>query len=167
MLLANQQGGVMAARKKKAGARRASPARAGSKKSRSAKAGTRKSAGKASARRRLPRGSDALKRIEPELPRELQDFSRRVRRGLVRLEQRIETAQQGARRRFTRLLREVSHQLGRLEAEGERRWKQQTYPARREAVKLLKRLEKAIEPPRSRPARKKKAAATRARPTTV
>ena len=106
-------------------------------------------------------------RVLLELPRELQDFSRRVRRGLVRLEHRIETAQRGARRRFTRLLREVSHQLGRLEAEGERRWKQQTYPARREAVKLLKRLEKAIEPPRSRPARKKKAAATRARPTTV
>ncbi len=117
MLLANQQGGVMAARKKKVGSRRARPARAGSKKSRSAKAGTRKPAGKASARR-LPRGSDALKRIEPELPRELQDFSRRVRRGLVRLEHRIETAQRGARRRFTRLLREVSHQLGRLVAEG-------------------------------------------------
>lgn len=108
---------------------------------------------------RIPRGSDALKKLEPELPANLQEFSRQVRRELVKLERQIETAQRDARRRWTRLLREVSHQLGRVEAEGEKQWKKQTYPARREAVKLLKRLEKAIEPPRKRPTRRKKAAA--------
>ncbi len=107
--------------------------------------------------RSLPRGSDALKKLEPELPANLQEYSRQVRRELVKLERQIETAQRDARRGWTRLLRDVSHQLGRLEAEGEKRWKKQTYPARREAVKVLKRLEKAIEPPRRRPARKKKA----------
>jgi hypothetical protein len=119
----------------------------------------KKTAKKEQAARRLPRGSEALKRIETELPPELQDFSRQVRRGLVKLEHQIETAQRDARRRWTRLLRDVSHQLGRLEAEGEKQWKKQTYPARYEAVKLLKRLEKAIEPPKRRPARKKKVAA--------
>ena len=109
--------------------------------------------------RSLPRGSDALKKLEPELPANLREYSRQVRRELVKLERQIETAQRDARRRWTRLLRDVSHQLGRLEAEGEKQWKKQTYPARREAVKLLKRLEKAIDPPRRRPARKKKAVA--------
>jgi hypothetical protein len=108
--------------------------------------------------RRIPRGSEALRRIEPELPANLREYSRQVRRGLVKLERQIETAQRDARRRWARLLREVSHQLGRLEAEGEKRWKRQTYPARREAVRLLKRLQRAIEPPRPRPARKRKVA---------
>lgn len=112
--------------------------------------------------RRLPRGSEALKKLEPELPANLQEYSRDVRRGLAKLERQIETAQRDATRRWTRLLREVSHQLGRLEAEGEKRWKKQTYPARHEAVKLLKRLEKAIEPPRQRAPRKKKVAPKKA-----
>lgn len=110
----------------------------------------KKTTRKKKAMRRLPRGSEALKRIEPELPPNLRDYSRRVRSGLVRLERQIETAQRDATRRWTRLLRDVSHQLGRLEAEGERRWKAQTYPARREAAKLLRRLEKAVEPPKAR-----------------
>jgi SAM-dependent methyltransferase len=80
------------------------------------------------------------------------------------LEKQIESAQLDARRRWTRLLREVSHQLGRLESEGERRWRVQSLQARREAVRLLQRLEKAIEPPkatkrRKAPARKPSAAA--------
>jgi hypothetical protein len=111
--------------------------------------------------RRLPRGSEALRKLEPELPANLREYSRQVRRGLAKLERQIETAQRDATRRWTRVLRDVSHQLGRLEAEGEKQWKKQTYPARREAVKLLKRLEKAIEPPKRRPARKKKVASKR------
>ena len=119
----------------------------------------RKSTPKKKSARRLPRGSEALKKLEPELPANLREYSRDVRRGLAKLERQIETAQRDATRRWTRLLREVSHQLGRLEAEGEKQWKKQTYPARHEAVKLLKRLEKAIEPPKRRPARKKKVTA--------
>ena len=47
-------------------------------------------------------------------------------------------------------------EFGAIEAEGERRWRQRTLRARRDAVKLLHRLERAIEPPkRKRPARKK------------
>jgi translation initiation factor IF-2 len=71
-----------------------------------------------------------------------------VQRGLSRLEKQIDTAQRDARKRWTRLLRDVSHQLGRLESEGERRWRVQSTQARREAVKLLRRLEQAIQPPK-------------------
>jgi hypothetical protein len=111
------------------------------------------------------RARTAFARFEAELPPNLRDFSKRVQRGLSRLEKQIENAQRDARRRWTRLLRDVSHQLGRVESEGERRWRAQSLQARREAVRLLRRLEKAIEPPkaakaspsRKRPARKRAA----------
>lgn len=98
-----------------------------------------------------------IDRIEAELPDELRDFSRRVRRDLSRLEREIENTRKDARRRATRVLREVSHELGRLEAHGERRWKTLTAQARRDAVKVLQKLEKAIAPPKRKPSRKKAA----------
>ena len=64
---------------------------------------------------------------------------------LTRLEKQVETAQRDARRRWTRLLRDASHELGRLEAQGERAWRKRTAKARRDAVKALQRMEKAIK----------------------
>jgi hypothetical protein len=98
-----------------------------------------------------------VQRIEAELPPELRHYARRMRQGLSRLEKQLASAQKGARRRWAELLREGSHQLGRVEALGEREWRKRTAQARRDAVKLLRRLEKAIEPrgrgaPRRRPA---------------
>jgi len=46
------------------------------------------------------------------------------------------------------MLRDASHRLGRFEAEGERRWKNLTGEARREALQLLRRLERKFEPRR-------------------
>jgi hypothetical protein len=43
-------------------------------------------------------------------------------------------------------MRDAERQLGRLEAEGQKRWRKQTTQARRDAVRLLRKLEKAIEP---------------------
>src|SRR5262245_66363996 len=86
------------------------------------------------------RARTARARIEAELPANLRDFSRQVQRGLSRLEKQIESAQRDARRRWARLLRDVSHQLGGLEGQGERSWREQSHQARREAVKLLQRL---------------------------
>jgi hypothetical protein len=102
------------------------------------------------------RGKPAFERLEDEFPADLRDFSRRVRRDLTRLERQIDTARRDARRRWTKVLREVSHQLGHLEAQGERRWRRLNLQARRDAVKVLRRLERAIEPPkRKRKARSK------------
>jgi hypothetical protein len=104
----------------------------------------------------------AVQRIEVELPPELRPYARRMRQGLSRLEKQLASAQAGARRSWARLLREASQQLGRVEALGEREWRKRSIRARRDAVKLLRRLEKAIEPPaRARPRRKpaKRAAA--------
>jgi len=47
-------------------------------------------------------------------------------------------------------LREGSHALGRLEADGERRWRKLAKPARAEALRLLRRLEAALAAPRRR-----------------
>jgi len=100
-----------------------------------------------------------VQRIEEELPPELRQYAKRMRQGLSRLEKQIASAQEGARRRWAHLLRQASHQLGRVEALGEREWRKRTHQARRDAVKLLRRLEKAIEPrsvarPRRKPAKR-------------
>lgn len=116
----------------------------------------KKTARKKTSRKKTTRKTSrksAFQRLEDELPRDLRAYSRRVRRGLTRLEREIEKSRADARRRFARLLRDVSHQLGRIEAEGEKRWRQRTDRARREAVKLLKRLEQAIEPPKRKKSR--------------
>jgi len=109
---------------------------------------------KTSARSKTTRRKTAIDRIAGELPKDPRDFSRMVRRDLSQLEKQIEGARKDVRRGLTRALREVSHQLGRFEADGERRWKKLTSQARRDAVKVLRKLEKVIEPPK----RKRKAA---------
>ena len=96
------------------------------------------------------RRKTAIQRIEGELPKDLRDFSRMVRRDLTQLERQIEGARKDVRRGLTRSLREVSHQLGRFEADGERRWKKLTTQARRDAVKVLRKLESVIEPPKKK-----------------
>ena len=96
-----------------------------------------------------------------ELPPTLRQFSRRVRTGLTRLEREIVNARTVARGEATRLLREASQALGRYEAYGERQWRRLTTPARREALHILRRLEKALAP---RPAAKRASPRTVAKP---
>jgi hypothetical protein len=111
-------------------------------------AARRKKAARKATRRKTavrPAGA-ALARLEQDLPTNLRDFSRRVRRGLTGLEKQLGSA----RREAARLLREASHALGRFEAEGERRWRKLAAPARREALRLLRRLERALEAPKPR-----------------
>jgi hypothetical protein len=117
------------------------------------KSGTRKKTARkrAAAKKRTP----ALIQLEAELPPTLRDFSRRVRRGLARLEKRIEKDRADARRRGMRMLREASHRLGHFEAQGEREWRRQSLRARRATVQLLRRLERAVEPTPKKKSRKK------------
>jgi hypothetical protein len=122
---------------------------------------TRKTLRRARTRGATPKS--AMRKIEAELPTELRQYVRLVRQGLTRLEKQVATARLDPRRSWTRLLREASHQLGRIEAEGERQWRKRTLRARREAVRLLRQLEKAIEPPAGR-GRPRRAAKPRAIP---
>lgn len=114
-------------------------------------AARRKKASKAGRGSATARQADAaLARLEQELPPNLRAYSRRVRRGLSGLEREVARAQANPRREGARLLREASHALGRLEAEGERRWRKLAKPARREALRLLHRLEGALAAPKRR-----------------
>ena len=120
---------------------------------------TTRKANRASARSALPR---------LELPRNLQDFRKRIETQLNALERDVARARTETRRRAARLLREASHQLGRLEAKGETGWRQLAESYRKELVRLLERIERALVPKRSARARKtgaraKKAAAGGAR----
>jgi hypothetical protein len=116
----------------------------------------RKSAAKKKTTRKKKR-PNVRARIEAELPKSLTEFVRQVNTRLNRLEKQLEKAEGRYRREWTRTLKNVSRQLGRFEAEGEKRWNKLTAGPRRDAVRLLRKLEKAIEPSKARPASRKKA----------
>lgn len=86
----------------------------------------------------------AVGRNQIELPVTLDEFSKRVRVRLTRLERAVVRAEAKYSREIVRALRQASHQLGRFEAEGARRWKQLTAQARRDALLVLHRLEKVL-----------------------
>lgn len=99
----------------------------------------------------------ALRRVEAELPKSLREYGARVRRHLGRLEREIERAQTRTRKQAARLLRDASHTLGGLEARGETQWRKLTAPYRRQALQVLRRLEKQVAPPRPKPRARKAA----------
>ena len=119
---------------------------------------TRKKTTRKKATRKKAVSKSPLDLLEASLPKDLRTYAHRMRRNLARIEKQIETARLARRRRFVSMLKEASHRLGRLEAEGEKRFRQQTTKARRDAVKLLHRIERAIEPKPKRKAARKKAA---------
>src|SRR3989442_370838 len=119
-------------------------------KTRRKKNATHKGARRKTAARRRTRS--ALARFEQDLPPNLRDFSRRVRAGLSRLERSAGKAQARTRRQAAHVLRESSHALGRFEAVGQRGWRTLTTPARRQALRLLRRLD-ALAPSMRRTAR--------------
>jgi hypothetical protein len=100
----------------------------------------------------------AVARLQTELPSTMRAYTKEVRSRLTRLEGQVEKARAQASRRGTKLLREASEYLGRLEARGEQEFRKR----RADAVKLLKKLEKAVQPAaRKKPARKKSAPAAK------
>jgi hypothetical protein len=110
--------------------------------------------GRKTAVRRGARGS-ARSDQEAGVPASLKELSRKLGRELTLLEKQIETTSHDAVRHCTRVLRNVSHLLGRLEAAGEAEWRRSN-EARREAIRAVRELEGIIEPPKGeRPAPKK------------
>ncbi len=114
---------------------------------------TKKAVKKRAAKAR--KSKSALDRIQDELPANLRDYAKQVRRQLNALERQMERAIPQARRRTARLIREASHNLGAAEARGEKAWRQRAATMTKDTQKLLRRLEKAVAPPRV--ASKKKA----------
>jgi len=87
-----------------------------------------------------------LSRLEGQLPPTLREYAAELRRRLDSLERDLARAQLEARRRAARLLRDASHQLGRLEVGGEAAWRKLGASYQKDLVALLKRLEKVLAP---------------------
>ncbi len=125
-----------------------------------ARTGAKKTTGKTTPRKATQeRATSGIARLGLELPPTLAQFAHRVRSRLTRLERRIRKTASPYRRRSTKLLRDASHQLGRYATRGARGWRRLTTRARRDAAKLLRSLEKAVEPQRPRRKTTRKAAA--------
>jgi hypothetical protein len=101
-------------------------------------AARRKGAGKKTARRAARGGLDL------ELPANLRAFRRDMTRRIRQLESTIARARKETRLHLAKLLSEASRRLGWLEAMGERAWHRLSAPYRRELLRLLRRLERAV-----------------------
>ena len=134
----------MTARKatRKAAAKKASKKTA-RKKSAPKRAAKKKAARKKSARKKKAAKRSRIDLVGSELPKSLKAFGRQIRRDLNAIEKQIEIAQKGTRRSLTRIVRDVSHQLGVLEARGEREWRSLSRTAKRDAERVARRARKA------------------------
>lgn len=81
--------------------------------------------------------------VGSELPKSLKAFGRQLRRDLNAIEKQIEIARKDARRGLARVVRDASHQLGVLEARGQREWRSLSRNAQRDVDRIVKRVRKA------------------------
>ena len=105
--------------------------------------------------RKAASNRSTLARIEHELPERLEEFLKRAQRRLDELEHDVYRAGNKVRREGIRVLREVSHELGKIEQRGEVEWRRLRTRYGREAVKVLQRIEKAVAPPARKTVAKK------------
>ena len=122
----------MAARKKKAASKKATR-----KKTTKKKVAKKKVAKKKTAKKKASA-------LGSELPKSLSHFGDQLRRDLNKVEKQVETAGRNARRSLTRLVRDASHQLGSLEARGQREWKKRSKQAEKDVQRIVNRVKKAI-----------------------
>ena len=111
------------------------------------KAPRKATAKKKSARKKTASGGKASRRsgidfVGAALPRSLKAFGRQLRRDLTALEKQIEIARKDTRRSLARIVRDASHQLGVLEARGEREWRSLSRSAKRDVERIVKRVQK-------------------------
>jgi len=128
-------------------ARKATRKTAAKKKAVKRKATKKKAAGKKTARKKTTRKKAASRRaadlLGDQLPKSLKALGRQLRRDLAAIEKQIEVCGKDTRRSLARIVRDASHQLGVLEARGEREWRAQSRSARKEVEKVVKRARKA------------------------
>jgi len=118
------------------------------------KKSTRKKAG--AKKRGSRRSGGALALFDQELPKGFRDFAQQVQRRLEQVEKDVEKTRLDMRREVAKLIHEGGRRLTALERRADPSWRKVTAPYRREVVKLLSRLEKAVDPPRRKKASKKK-----------
>ena len=109
----------------------------------------RKKTTRKKAARKPSRGKAVRKKaadlLGEELPKSLKALSRQVRRDLNAIEKQIETARAGTRRSLTGVVRDASHQLGALEARGQKEWRAMSARARNKVERTVKRARRAAK----------------------
>jgi hypothetical protein len=125
----------MAARK---ATRKAAVKKKATKKKAAKKKATKKKAGKKKSVKR-----SAIELIGDDLPKSLKAFGRQLRRDLTAIEKQIEVAGKDTRRSLSRVVRDASHQLGTLEARGEREWRSLSRKTKGDVEQVMKRVRKA------------------------
>ena len=106
---------------------------------------TKKKASKRKATRKTRKKSvrrTAIDLVGAELPKSLKAFGRQLRRDLNAVERQIETCGKDTRRSLARIVRDASHQLGVLEARGQRGWRSLSRNARRDVERIRRRVQK-------------------------
>ncbi len=129
----------MAARKS---TRKAAVKKKATKKSARKKTAPKKATRKKAAKKKTSRRS-TIDLVGSELPKSLKAFGRQCRRDLSAIENQIEIAGKDTRRSLTRIVRDVSHQLGTFEARGEREWRKLSRNAKRDIERVIRRVRKA------------------------
>lgn len=113
------------------------------------KTASRKKASKKKApKKKTARGKKSAKRsaldfVGTELPKSLKALGRQVRRDLNAIEKQIEICGKDTRRSLARIVRDASHQLGALEARGEREWRSLSRKSKRDVERVIQRVRKA------------------------
>jgi hypothetical protein len=134
----------MAARKS---TRKAATKKKATKKSARKKTARKKSAGKKATRKKAAKKKTAKRStvnlVGSELPKSLKAFGRQCRRDLSAIEKQIESAGKDTRRSLARIVRDASHQLGTLEARGEKEWRRLSRNAKRDIERVIRRVQKA------------------------
>lgn len=105
---------------------------------------TRKKAARKTSRSETVR-KKAAELLGEEFPKSLKALSSQVRRDLNAIEKQIETARVGTRRSLTRIVRDASHQLGSLEAHGQKEWRAMSARARNEVQRTVQRVRRAAK----------------------
>jgi hypothetical protein len=106
----------------------------------------RKQAARGTGNASKARGRSRRLTLNGELPEAFVQMSRSVREGLGRLEKDIAKTEARYRKGVLRILDDLSEQLRDFEALGEERWHVLSDNARKDLAKLLRRLEKAVDP---------------------
>ena len=107
------------------------------------KAAKKRAAPKKTARKKKAKKSGGASILGVDLPKSLSAYGRLLRRDLNAIEKQIEIARKDTRRGLTRIMRDASHQLGALEARGEREWRNRSKAVEKDVAKLIKRVRKA------------------------
>lgn len=128
---------------KKATRKAATRKKAAKKSARKKTAGRKKAAKKKTARKKKSARRAAVDLVGNELPKSLKAFGRQIRRDLNAIEKQIEICGKDTRRSLARIVRDASHQLGTLEARGEREWRALSRNSKRDVEGVVRRVRKA------------------------